>query len=584
MLRQCQSTEYEYTGPTATSNRICNETEVCTTLEFEREPPTATSDRVCQPLTLCDLDVEYISQMATNTSDRVCATLTQCEAYETTAVNSTTFDDRVCTCFQSTDANLTAIITLEELAPAILSATTEAQDRFVNNVVEAVLQAARRLIDTLPLLPPDTAMQATTPEEAAGFYGLTRCSVEVVDVGETVTSAGRGGASGGLSRRAIEPLGRSSFVNITWSVPTSLTTELACLFLEVGSSRQAVFNLARLEPLYVQLNTAVAISPVLRQADGTCACGCLSAPEGKADDVSVIVYVLPAIAAALLLVLLLLMLAIRRRRQSAYTKPPVLLPPYLAPPAFVSRLMPEHERITRDPWGANQAPPYRPPPSYPGPPQDREAAALSQVTGVNRSVGAASRLDGPHVPPYREPPTYGDALLTITRQGFPESRKAPGRMQPRRRYSGLDDLFADSDLPFHTDLADEEEDGYYHAGLMTAGFPSEYGDEEYDLIGARHLDDLDHENLVDLDAMEARDGPRVLSNPHYAGGSDSRSAFRDERSDAHRAPRGRGAPDADDYRRGPRQLPDYAEPPASGYADGTLSPPAYEEPPVFPLG
>ena len=597
-LRQCDAEQFERVSPTLTSDRVCNATEQCTSLEYERVPPTATSDRTCQALTLCDLDDEYIAQVATNTSDRVCAPLTQCQVFESIAVNATTFSDRVCTCVQASDAILTATLTLRDLAAAILEATDATQARFALNAAEAVLQTARRSLATLPALAPEGNDGRLTREELAGLYGLSICSIEVVDTGAAATFDDGGGGGGGsgasrrdvgrrdISRRAIEPLGRDSFVNVTWAVPAALADELACLFSEAGNTEQSAFNLARLEPEFVQFNSSLAVSPVRRQADGSCACGCVATPEGSGDDdaVGVLAYILAPLAALLLLVLLLILLAVRRRRQAAYVKPPSLLPPYLAPPAFVSRLVPEHEKRVRDPYGANRAPPYRPPPSYPGLPQDRTATALSRAPGAKGRGAPSGDLprdahSGHHVPPYREPPTYGDALLTITRRGFPEGRQAAGRMQPRRRYSGLDDLLSDADPLLRDNFLDDEDDRYFDGGL---GYDDTDGEADHRGSGLpSDIGDFEAMNLLDLDMMTPWEGERMLSNPGYAG-----LAPTSRRAD----PLAFGSPsagrDASDYLQGPRHLPDYAEPPMSqaSHMDGTLSPPAYEEPPRFPPG
>jgi hypothetical protein len=75
--RVCSSFEYELRAPTATSTRVCAAYTICTASEWESIPPTLTSDRVCSAITICTA-LEYQIAAATATSNAVCALLTVC--------------------------------------------------------------------------------------------------------------------------------------------------------------------------------------------------------------------------------------------------------------------------------------------------------------------------------------------------------------------------------------------------------------------------------------------------------------------------------------------------------------------------
>lgn len=89
--------EFQVTGPTPTSDRVCAAVSVCPAATFQTSPPSATADRSCQALRPPCSGAEFQAQAPTTTSDRVCRPLTVCQAtteYEAQA--ATASSDRRC--------------------------------------------------------------------------------------------------------------------------------------------------------------------------------------------------------------------------------------------------------------------------------------------------------------------------------------------------------------------------------------------------------------------------------------------------------------------------------------------------------
>lgn len=619
----CPAGTYESAPPTATSDRSCAPISQCDATQYEVMAPTASANRVCSALTVCDPTTEYIAVRATLTTDRMCASLTVCRVYETVAVNATLFADRECTCFQSSDTNLTATLQLRGLPANLLLADADTQAAFVQNAVEAVLNAALTALlrqldlatlvrlqgpeDIVPLdtplatLPPADGEDLPDPlplEDVAALYGLTLCSVDIVDVGPIEDNTGSGGGTGGVSRRAIGALGPSSAVRYIVATPTAALQGLACLLHTAGNSDLALFLLQQSAEAFVTPETTLSSSQVSRDADNSCLCGCvLKPPASSGDDTpAFLVYLLP-ILALFLVVLLLALLVRRQRRTPAYAKPPTLLPPYLPPPAFTVRLMPEHDKRSRDrdPWGGNRAPPYRPPPAYPGLAGDRDATAVARsgrkgyggapggyvprsMLGHNAPLKERDSdfdndheyeynqdhdRDKPLVPPYREPPTYDDSLLKLTRQtrGGQPAGKGSGRLGQRKggRFAPSGDDYLDDELDPLTPLSGLGSSGFLGEGYYNSDEEDSGSGWVGDEIGDWYAEDGESGSRSGL-------GPLSLDNPMYAGGRGREHEFA-----------------GDAYLDAPLLLPEYAQPPPAAEVSGTLSPPAYEEPPAFPF-
>ncbi len=92
---ECTSGEYEFTPPSATTDRVCEPLTECTSGEYELSAPTYFADRVCEPLTECTSG-EYESDAATPTSDRICSPLTDCVPGEFVEIEPAWDSDRIC--------------------------------------------------------------------------------------------------------------------------------------------------------------------------------------------------------------------------------------------------------------------------------------------------------------------------------------------------------------------------------------------------------------------------------------------------------------------------------------------------------
>ena len=101
---ECSSSadEYEFAGPTVTSDRMCRPATVCTAteqgalLQFQSAAITATSDRFCTDATACTPGRQYELAPTGPTSDRQCADLTVCAASEFESQAATESGDRAC--------------------------------------------------------------------------------------------------------------------------------------------------------------------------------------------------------------------------------------------------------------------------------------------------------------------------------------------------------------------------------------------------------------------------------------------------------------------------------------------------------
>ena len=101
--------QYELAPIGPTSDRQCADLTACAASEFESQPATGSSDRACSTSVIVCGDAEYESDPLTATSDRVCLGLTNCSSTQFADVSATATSDRTCTaltvCGGSTHAN-----------------------------------------------------------------------------------------------------------------------------------------------------------------------------------------------------------------------------------------------------------------------------------------------------------------------------------------------------------------------------------------------------------------------------------------------------------------------------------------------
>ena len=104
-------TEYETIAPTASSDRTCNQVEVCKNTSdttnitmngpasYEEVAPDYDTDRVCSALTICNITTEFMASRPTAFKDRACKTLTTCNETEyeiNWPARLETLSDRIC--------------------------------------------------------------------------------------------------------------------------------------------------------------------------------------------------------------------------------------------------------------------------------------------------------------------------------------------------------------------------------------------------------------------------------------------------------------------------------------------------------
>jgi len=83
----CDSSEYEVSAPSETSDRVCANITACPPGHYISTPATSTSNNICSAYTRCHTD-NYLVQAGTATTDNVCAPLYQCNNADRTVESS----------------------------------------------------------------------------------------------------------------------------------------------------------------------------------------------------------------------------------------------------------------------------------------------------------------------------------------------------------------------------------------------------------------------------------------------------------------------------------------------------------------
>lgn len=372
IVQVCNKSSYEVSPPSSTTDRICLKARVCDAIsEHEATPMTTTSDRQCQSNAICGIYQHQI-QAPTATSNRQCQSNTVCHLLDAVLAEPSATTDRFCSCFPSTNVNLTSSIELEGINVDRLMQLTEVQMQEEIQLVErSIFEAYVEIVahalrnGQLPLLPDPQPRSleeflATTvaPISEIDKY-LRRCSVNIISIRP---------AGNGDQRRAVGLLYPRSVVEYRLSQPTSVDLAASsCLYHVAGSNGNILSRLRAGSRLYdgVELKQGAIASP------SGCTCGC-----AKGDDNEIIVWVIPVVVGLLLFFVLMSLVLYRARRHkavkapfAAYMQPPKRLPAYIAPPTFEESVKDPFIKPPGPPkssWTLPKAPPYKPPPAYPG--------------------------------------------------------------------------------------------------------------------------------------------------------------------------------------------------------------------------
>ena len=380
--------------------------------QHETVPLSRTADRVCAANTPC-AEFYHETVAPTATSDRVCARDTVCNRLDYMVTEATATSDRVCSCQWPDDSayytNVTIQIVLENLDPSVLSLTPLQMQQELEVLVDSLYQSFRELL--LNGLRDGSLAELPTPEaqNVDGFLNaplLEQVDKYVRECGITLLSVSSlrdtGDTGGQRRRRADLQLAPDSLVELSVSTPRATVGDTACLYYAAGDRGHVLTRLRNQSPN--QLYGRAALTQGAVQSSNGCECGC---PK----ESTTVKWLVPLIVGLLLLLMAVILLVYRARRQAAepvlraptslYIRPPKRLPAYIAPPTY-DQSAPAPIRAQGPPrstWAPPKAPPYRPPPAYPG---RRDARGLP--------------ASDPGLPRYEAPPGYIRALQLKAQQ------------------------------------------------------------------------------------------------------------------------------------------------------------------------
>ena len=90
-ISECRDTQFEFTPPTNSTDRVCRDITVCDGGFYQQTPPTKVSNRVCaQHSPPCELLLKIETAPPTNVSDRQCEDTTSTSTTTTTVTSTTT--------------------------------------------------------------------------------------------------------------------------------------------------------------------------------------------------------------------------------------------------------------------------------------------------------------------------------------------------------------------------------------------------------------------------------------------------------------------------------------------------------------